>query len=198
MTEIAINIIVAMSPEAKPINQHLKLVRDNRYASFPLYRNNNITLVVSGYGKQKSADATTWLHQITDSKPDSIWINMGIAGHPTHRVGDAFQADAILDQTSGESWSLLTTAALPCPTERVFSVDEPDNTYINNGLVEMEAAGFYRSALQCATPDRIHCLKVVSDNHENPTSGLNGKIVSKLIHDNLNMLDILINRERSQ
>ena len=198
MTEISINIIVAIPPEAKPINQHLKLVRDNRYDSFPLYRNNNIALVISGYGKQKSAAATTWLHQINNSNSDGIWINVGIAGHPTHRIGDAFLADAILDQANGDSWSLPTATTLPCPTEKVFSVDEIDNSYINDGLVEMEAAGFYRSALECATPDRIHCLKVVSDNHDNPTSDLNGKIVSNLIHNHLNILDTLIKTESTQ
>jgi adenosylhomocysteine nucleosidase len=195
MSETAINLIVALPPEAKPINQYLGLVRDNRYDQYPLYRNGQVTLVISGYGVKHSAAATTWLHQINNSRPDDIWINIGIAGHPTHRVGEAFLAEKIVDQTTGEKWTLVTSENSHCPPAALFTVAEPDADYKLDGLVEMEAAGFYRSALQCTTPDRIYCLKVVSDNRDNSTERISGKMVSRLIREHLNLLDKPIKME---
>jgi hypothetical protein len=61
----------------------------------------------------------------------------------------------------------------------------------------MEASGFYQSALQCTTADRIYCLKVVSDNRDNPSNKINGKLVSQLIRERMNMLDELIRREHN-
>ncbi len=195
MTEKAINLIVALPPEAKPINQHLSLVRDNRYDQFPLYRNGHINLVISGYGVQNSAAAATWLHQTNNRRADDIWINIGIAGHHSHDVGALFLANMIEDVTTGESWTLETGAGLPCPGAKIYSLAEPDGDYNLDGLVEMEAAGFYRSALECTTPDRIYCLKVVSDNRDNPTDKINGKYVSQLIREHLYLLDELIRME---
>ena len=198
MTETAINLIVALPPEAKPINQHLGLMRDNRYDQYPLYKKGHITLVISGYGVKNSAAATSWLHQINNLRPNDTWINLGIAGHPSHTVGNLYLANTIVDQVTGEEWPMETDRILPYPMERVFSVAEPDSDYKLDGLVEMEAAGFYRAALQCTSPDRIHCIKVVSDNRENPTDKISGKMVSQLMQDSLNILDKLITAESNR
>jgi nucleoside phosphorylase len=198
MTETEINIVVALPAEAKPINQHLGLVRDNRYEQYPLYRNGPISLVISGCGVQIAAATTSWLHQTRNSRPNGVWINLGIAGHPSHAIGEAFLARSIIDQTTGDEWSLATGENLPCSSERVFSVAKPDDDYKLDGLIEMEAAGFYRSAIKCTTPDRIHCLKVVSDNCDNPTEQINGKMVTQLIRKSLDLLDKLIRAENNR
>lgn len=193
----AINFIVALPPEAKPINQHLGLVRDN-YDQYPLYRNGHISLVISGYGIQNAAAATAWLHQINELRADDIWINLGIAGHHSHAVGEAFLAHSIEDVVTGDSWAIETGTKLTHPTETVYTVAKPDTSYGLDGLVEMEATGFYRAALKCTTPDRIYCLKIVSDNSNNSTDNINGKMVSQLIREHLDMLDELIKTESNR
>jgi adenosylhomocysteine nucleosidase len=198
MTEIAINLIVALPPEAKPINQHLSLVRDNRHDQYSLYRNGHINLVISGYGVQNSAAATTWLHQINKQRAGDIWINLGIAGHHSHGVGESFLANSIEDVVTGDSWAIETGSRLPCPSEKIYSVAKPDGDYNLDGVVEMEAAGFYRSALKCTTPDRIYCLKVISDNRNNPTNTITAKFVSQLIRERLYLLDEIIRTETNQ
>jgi nucleoside phosphorylase len=198
MSETAINLIVALPPEAKPINQHLGLVRDNRYDQYPLYRKDHITLVISGYGVQNSAAATSWLNQVTNSRSNAVWINLGIAGHSSHTVGSLYLANTIVDQATGEEWSIETGEILPYPTEKVISVARPDSDYKLDGLIEMEAAGFYRAAQHYTTPDRIHCIKVVSDNRDNPTETINGKMVSRLMQNSLSMLDELIRAENNR
>ncbi len=192
MLEPAINLVVALPPEARPINRHLGLVRDNHHDRYRLYRKGHISLVISGPGADSAARATEWLHSVNDYRLDDIWINLGIAGHPHHPLGEIFQASEIEDRERGHIWHLETKATIPCPSERVISVITPDTTYSTNALIEMEAAGFYRSATKQTTPDRIHCIKVVSDNRENPANMLNGKMVSQLIQEQLDMLDRLI------
>jgi len=198
MNKIAINLVVALPPEAKPINRHLGLVRDNRYDQYPLYRNDHISLVISGYGIKNTAAATAWLHQTNGLRPNEIWINIGIAGHHSHALGEAFLAQGIQDTVTGDSWAIESSSKLSHPTEQIFTVAKPDSSYQQDGLVEMEAAGFYRSALNCTTPERIHCIKVVSDNRDSPTDRINGKMVSQLIRERLDMLDELIKTESSR
>ncbi|MEJ2528821.1 MAG: hypothetical protein P8Z39_01730 [Gammaproteobacteria bacterium] len=197
MTKPAINIVVALPSEARPINQHLGLVRDNRHDQYRIYRKDHISLVACGIGPDQAADVTDWLHLANDSRQNDIWINIGIAGHPSHKVGKIVQASAIEDAETGQVWHLEIKEDIPCSSERVVSVRQPDTSYTMNALVEMEAAGFYRSALKHTTPDRIYCIKVVSDNCDNPTHTLNGKIVSQLIKEHMDLLDNLITKINS-
>jgi hypothetical protein len=192
MKKPAINLVVALPPEAKPINRHLGLLRDNRHDRYRLYRNEHICLVISGLGLQHAAAAADWLHSVNDYRQGDIWINLGIAGHPSHPVGEIFQASRIEDKETGQIWHLETKGDLLCPCEQVVSVTKPDTGYDLDALVEMEAAGFYRSVLNHTSPDRIYCLKVVSDNRLNPTAMLNGKTVSRLIRERMDLLDTLL------
>lgn len=192
MNRPAINMVVALPAEAKPINQHLGLQRDNRHDRYRIYRRNHISLVVSGPGITAAALATHWLHSVNQQSNNDIWINLGIAGHPEHQVGEIFLANRIENMENGQQWHLETRADFPCPDEQVVSVPQPDTSYGLNALVEMEAAGFYHSAMQHTSADRIYCLKVVSDNRNNPTKMINGKMVSQLIRERLDVLDTLI------
>lgn len=192
MNKLAINLVVALPPEAKPINQYLGLVRDNRHDKYRLYHNDHISLVISGPGSDSAASATAWLQSVNDYRQGDVWINLGIAGHPSHRVGEIFLASSIEDRETGQIRYLETNKNVPCFSEQVVSVTKPDTTYSTNALIEMEAAGFYRSAIKRTTPDRIYCIKVVSDNRGNPANMLNGKIVSQLIREHMDKLGSLI------
>jgi len=192
MNRPAINLIVALPPEAKPINQHLGLQRDQRYGEFALYRHHHISLVISGPGRSAAAAAVKWMHSINPEDNASIWINLGIAGHPEHRIGEVFMANRIEDRENGQGWDLAISGDLPCPSELVISVSEPDTSYEIKALVEMEAAGFYPTALQYTDADRIYCFKVVSDNREQPANQVNGKLVSHLIRQHMDILDRLL------
>jgi adenosylhomocysteine nucleosidase len=188
----AINIIVALHPEARPVNRHLGLVRDNRHDRYPLYRQAGVSLVISGPGMAAASAAVEWLHDVHEGRNGDIWINLGIAGHPDHHLGEIFQAALIENRHSGQQWRLPARGDLPCPAETVSSVLQPDDSYTLNSLVEMEAAGFYPSALQYTDASMIHCLKVVSDNRNNPAAGINGKQVTRLITGHMDILDRLI------
>ncbi len=192
-----INLVVALPPEAKPVNQHLGLLRDNRHNQYPLYRHGHISLVISGPGMDAAAAATDWLHSINGQRQDDVWINLGIAGHPEHAVGQIFLVHQIENERDGNYWTLLPKEEPPCPSERVVTVMQPDMSYGVDALLEMEAAGFYRSALKHTIPGNIYCLKVVSDNLKQPANMLNGKLVSQLIRESLDVLELLIKKIES-
>ncbi len=187
-----IKLVVALPPEAKPVNRHLGLVRDNSHKQYPIYHRDHISLVISGPGMEAAAAATKWLYSLDQHNGQDIWINLGIAGHPDHPIGKIFLANRIENRQTGQHWHLADRPALPCPAESVVSVQQPDSNYETNALVEMEAAGFYQSALQCTEADKIYCLKVVSDNLSHPANRINGKLVTQLIQQNLQILDQLI------
>ncbi len=197
MNPPAINLVVALPPEAKPVNQHLGLLRDNHHDQYRLYHHGRISLVISGPGTDAAAAATNWLHGINGHRQDDIWINLGIAGHPDHQVGQIFLASRIEDMRNGHVWPLQPREDLPCPSEQLVTVTQPDTGYGMDALLEMEAAGFYCSALKHTTPDNIYCLKVVSDNRKQPAHMLNGKMVSQLIRKRLDVLDLLIKKTES-
>ena len=88
MTETPVGLVTALPAEAKPLNGHYSLIRDNSVKHTPLYRNGTMTLVVSGVGKKAAYDATSRLAELLGDI-QAIWINLGIAGHPSRVIGEA-------------------------------------------------------------------------------------------------------------
>ncbi len=191
-----IMLVVALPPEAKPVNRRFGMQRDNRHDRFPLYLGEELALVVSGPGKAAAGQASLWLDSILNPGPDAVWINLGIAGHATRPLGQAVYANTVEDEESGERWSV---APLPGPeweNDRLITLSAPDTEYARTGLVDMEGAGFFRAVSGFTEPERIHCLKIVSDNRTNPASMINGKMVSQLIEERLDILDRLFEHVR--
>jgi len=184
-------LVVALPAEAKPANRHFGLVRDNQADAFPLYRNQEMLLVISGVGKEAAQAATHWLGSMTEAKR-AIWINLGTAGHPLRAVGEGLLASEIVDDVSGRCWTPRIPNNPPCDCERLTTFATAVTDYGTSGLCDMEAAGFYPTACNLTSRERVHCLKIVSDNPLQPTSNISGRMVSLLIENRLDILDQLI------
>jgi len=191
MTATPICLVTALPAEARPVNDRYGLIRDNKLSQLPLYKNGNMTLVVSGVGINAAYDATCRLAEMPATARAS-WINLGVAGHPSRAVGDVVLASEILDGDDKGGWQATIPFEPPCATDRLTTLSGPDTNYRRMTLCDMEAAGFYAAALQYAPPERIFCLKVISDNRLHPASGINAKMVSRLIADRLSILDRLL------
>jgi len=191
MTETPICLVTALPAEARPVNGHYGLTRDNSVNHPPLYKNGNMTLVVSGVGKEAAYDATSRLAEIL-GPVQAIWVNLGIAGHPNRTVGEAVLVNEILDGDDNGTWRATIPFEPPCATDRLTTLSGPDTGYRRPTLSDMEAAGFYAAALQYAPPDRIFCLKVISDNQHQPATVINAEMVSRLIKNRLSLLDRLL------
>ncbi len=180
--------MVALPAEAKPINRHFGLQRDNRFSEFPLYRQDRIALVITGCGGPAATRAAIWMASNLNHGVRPVWINLGIAGHATWEVGQAILAESIEDAATGKTWRSALPPSPPCVTGHVITLQEPDLSYSHDGVVDMEAAALLQPGSDIIDPERFYCLKVISDNRQNPASEINGKMVSGLIAESLGQL----------
>jgi hypothetical protein len=188
MRQHAIRFVVALPSEAKPINRHFSLVRDNRAEAFSLYRNGSMALVISGVGSGLAAQATGWLRSYL---PDpAIWFNVGIAGHPHRAIGEALLAHRIVDQQSGRQWQ-RSYRELPCPSGTLITCIEPERDYPDDALYDMEGASFCAALDAAGTDHSAHCLKIVSDNLQSPVDNINREMINGLMERNLPLLERL-------
>jgi hypothetical protein len=189
-------LAVALPAEAKPINRRYGLRRDNRHGRFSLYQGRKMALVVSGPGKKAALQAADWMESILNPQSDAIWVNLGIAGHATRPRGQIVYADLVEDAETGDRWQTTPPPGFSCERDRVTTLNAPDEGYSREGLLDMEAAGFFRAARRYVDLNHIHCLKIVSDNQTNGTEGINGKMVSRLIGEQLDILDELLEKAK--
>lgn len=161
---IVLAFVTALPAEAKPLIGRFELKRID--SPFPLYKQGNIYLVVSGVGKMASAIATTFLQ--THLHSTAAYLNIGIAGHKTLEVSTAVMASKVIDKASSYTYYPTFLTSSPCPTHTFCSVDQPEFTFADDSVYEMEAAGFVQAASKFSSSELIHCYKVISDNLSSP------------------------------
>ena len=174
-------LVVALPAEARPLISAFRLRRTSPGGRFPIYASDYSYLTISGVGKKACVAATQNLHTFGGSSENALWINLGIAGHAHYPLGEARLANRVTDAVSGYSWEPKIPSKPPLPTEALVTLDEPDLDYCRSEMIDMEASGFLSVAWNSTTPDRVHCIKVISDNKNSPARGINGKRVSELI-----------------
>ncbi|MDE2813288.1 MAG: hypothetical protein OXM01_09700 [Gemmatimonadota bacterium] len=140
-------------------------------------------LIVSGIGKVAAAAATAYLRALIGDAP-AAWLNIGIAGHGSQAVGTALLAHKVVDAASGKPFYPIFTAPSPCRTTLLHTVDRVQSP-AGDAAYDMEASGFCEAAQRFATSERVHCLKIVSDNPQSPYQTLNAERVEALIESQL-------------
>jgi len=189
-----VRIVVALPAEAKPVISRFRLSRIQLDQGFPIYRNKDISLIISGAGKENSAAAVQQLHTFSQSMIKAIWVNFGIAGHPVRALGEGFLARRVIDAVTADNWTVRMGALISFKTEELLTVDVPDFGYKYPYALDMEAAGFFPEAQALTDPGRVHCLKVVSDNRVSPADRINKNMVYRLIEEKLEILESLIEK----
>lgn len=187
-----INLVLALDAEARPIINHFGLKKIQNKQPFPIYTSSGYQLIISGVGRCNSAAATTWLASFNHSDSASnnkVWVNIGIAGHKNKPLGDVMCCHKITEHSTNKNWypvqlkSALQSADL-------LTVDQVTANYTDNSLHDMEASGFYSSALRFTTAELAQCVKIVSDNETNAVENINKKLVNDLIGNNLEKIEI--------
>ena len=192
-----IHILTALQCEAKPLKARYRLSRLMEEQAFDVYRNDDLTLTVSGVGKTAMAAATAYTYALFGKKKLSTWLNIGIAGHSSYSPGCVFIANRIIDDETGNHWFPPLTYSPPCPTESLRTVSKPEFVYEQADLYDMEAAGFYETATRFATGELIQCLKVISDNKRSNKAPLRARFVADLIDQHLDTVDAVVEFQRS-
>lgn len=166
-------LTVALHAEARPLISHYNLKQDTASHAVPIFFRDDMFLAVSGVGRIKAAIATTYLLSKQSAFDDVFLINIGIAGHtqkpddgPT-ALGDLFLVNKITEHATGRTFYpdmlVQTGLAEAALTTLDKPLDRSDGVEVEDGLVDMEAAGCWQAAAAFLSPHQIHCMKVVSD-----------------------------------
>ena len=177
--------VVALAAEARPLlaSHRLQGVSGHPYR---ICAGEQTHLIVSGVGKVAAAAATAYLCALIGDAP-AAWLNIGIAGHGSQAVGTPLLAHKVVDAASGKPFYPTFTAPPPCHTTLLHTVDRVQPA-VGDAAYDMEASGFCEAAQRFATSERIHCLKVVSDNPQSSYQTLNADKVEALIESQLDTI----------
>jgi nucleoside phosphorylase len=187
-----VRLVVALPVEAKPVVSRFHLSQIQLDHGFPIYRNKNISLIISGTGKVNAQAAVRHLYAFAQSSIKAIWVNFGIAGHPVRALGEAFLARRVVDDETADSWEVSMGLLSSFDADDLLTVGAPDFEYKAPYAIDMEAAGFFPTAKALSTPGLVQCLKIVSDNPVSPADRVNKKLVRRLIEEKLDILDTLL------
>jgi len=176
-----LNFVVALPCEAKPLIRHYRLKKRRDCHAFPVYLNAHIALIVSGSGKTSAAAACAFLQVYTGNRSDAVWINLGIAGHSNAEVGTMFVVDKITDAETLHNWYPQSVFKVGLPSACLKTVACVEKEYSEALLYDMEAAGFYPTALRFSTAELVHCIKLVSDNAVSGRSEITRAWVTELM-----------------
>ena len=165
-----LRIVIALFPEAKSL---IKLYKLNEYNSaekiFKIYcnKNSNIWLVISGIGNVNCASATTYLYLKSPIINKNIWINFGMGGSNSLKIGEIYNIKKVTYKTRDKLESFYTSAIINSglPIMNIFSVDSIEKKFkIKNTIYEMEAYGFMKTVERFCERELICIIKIISDN----------------------------------
>src|SRR3990167_5887762 len=185
--------VVALLPEAKPLIERYQLTLNSSRGKFKVYSGAPKTfLIISGVGRAKVMEAVRFLYEYAGGIRNSVWLNVGIAGHSSYPVGTAVLAHKMVDQASQESWYPPIPFGAPCSTDCVITVNRPETNYAEPFVYDMEASGFCKAAMQFSTAELVHCFKVISDNQSSPAKQVSKALTERLIQNHLGTLDSVV------
>ncbi len=186
-------ILTALPCEGAPIVSKYNLKKQTEINAFQIYKNDQITLIVSGLGKTAAASAVGFIHALTNLRSHSAWLNIGIAGHSDLELGAGFIANKIIDCSTQKTYYPPITFTPSCITDQLHTVDQPDSEYHQQGGVDMEAAAFYATASRFSSGELVQCYKVVSDNKQSPVRKFQKHEVTEMVENNMRDISSLTN-----
>ncbi|MFQ5597593.1 MAG: hypothetical protein ACE5GK_06025 [Nitrospiria bacterium] len=193
-----VHLVVALIHEAKPLIRRYRMVRLKGNHPYMIYTGDACMLVISGVGKIAAAGATGYLQALSSEMGSNAWLNFGIAGHECLEVGTGFVAHRVSDRATEINFYPPMIFPFSCPTSDLTTVDQAENRYGREGGYDMEASGFYKTALRTATSEWVHCYKVVSDNPRQPVEQLSKIGVTELISNRTNEIESIISMMRAE
>jgi len=161
-------VFCALACEARPLIRAWQLKKlPGKGQPFAIYFGKDRVLTISGVGKQAMAGAVGYtLASFPDYAELPILLNVGIAGHPRYPAGTICLADKVVDAETGRGFFPQFPFIYPGQTAPLTTHAKPQVDYVEDGLYDMEASGFYEIAVKCASSELIHVVKIVSDNAE--------------------------------
>ena len=183
-----LHIICALKPEARPLLDYFAM--QSLADRVPIYQNpdSQITLTISGIGKPAAAAAVTRTRDHFKAGRSHAWLNLGIAGHASLPLGQAVIIKKITDATSGQTWFPSCVFTTTLPAHDLLTLEQPGSEY-RRELFDMECAGFFQAATGFATLELVQAVKIISDNAGQPMEGVAPKLISRLMVQNLHVVE---------
>ncbi len=191
-----INLVLALKSEARPLIEHFELKETRTESGLGLFERAGLSLVIGGIGKAAVANAVATLSESREEGEEQAWINLGLAGHQTHSLGQAFLAHSVEDARSGEIWRLRSPVIQDLPSAAVKTVERPELDYPEDCLYDMEASAFVAAVSRRAPDDLIHVMKIVSDNREHSIRQLDRRTAVRLVAHQLKAIERLVSETR--
>ena len=98
---------------------------------------------------------------------NSFFLNIGIAGHRDYKLGEIVLVSKVTDNKTKYNWypSLLWEDKNKNKSPLSNGIGFPKIRYANQMLLyDMEASGFFKSARNFVGPEKVQCIKIISDN----------------------------------
>lgn len=190
-----VNLVVALSCEARPLIQRFNLHQEKTTAGFRLYSDRNgINLIVSGAGKLATAAAVGFLagQQQHEQSIGAAWLNVGIAGHGTMPIGEGALIHKVTDQATGRVSYPPMVLNTPCSTTSVITVEHPETNYAQNAAYDMEASVFVVTAGRFVTSELVQVFKIISDNPQHSVESVTEKRIGEWVENQLDTIQQLV------
>ena len=157
--------VFALRCEAEDFIKVYSLKKDMEEKHFEIYKNHNIKIIISGYGKINASIATTYLLSKNILENEDIIFNMGIAGAKNCNIGDIFIINKIKDMDSSFDYYPDMLVSCKFREKELYTYGKPVYESISHDeLCDMEGSGFFIAASKFMPPHKIFIFKVVSDN----------------------------------
>lgn len=189
-----LNILVATLSEARVLIEHFNLKQILAERIFPIYMNasEDLRIIISGIGKINAAAATSYLYSQTSNQSGICLLNIGIAGGCQYEIGDFLLVNKVVDTSSQLVYYPATQLFPQFAQTSIVTVDRADENYPDNSLIDMEASGFYATAIRMLDREQIQIAKIVSDNNIASKQQITKQVVTDIMAKGLPKLFSII------
>lgn len=176
--------VAALHCEAKPVIDYFQLKKSHAQHAFDLYQQGDMCCIVSGIGKIAAAAASAWVAALNQQSRSIAWINLGSAGSASHPLGSVWWINKITDVELNRRYYPVPVISSGITAEHCLTYNQPHTDYHPRYLCDMEASAFFHTATRFSSAELVHCLKIVSDNADNPFDKDKNRL-SRLIQQNI-------------
>jgi len=184
------NFVVAFKGEAHPLIDFYQMEK-RVHSTHSVFQNEHHTLILSGPGRKNAISATETLFQMEDLKNQG-WINLGIAGHGSLAIGEAFLSGKVMDDSSAECFYPPQIFEHSFGVSSLTTCSKPSSNYEMDMGFDMEAHAFYKTASQFSIRELVQVIKIVSDNPIHGLEKVKTKDVTKWMNQHMEELDELV------
>ncbi|AEY65923.1 nucleoside phosphorylase [Clostridium sp. BNL1100] len=162
-------IVTALMLEAAPIIDYFKLKKDMTIHPYSVYKGSDITFIVSGVGKLKSAMASVYLYTKYGSGENNVLINIGFCGtnSKSFDTGSLLVVNKVTDMDTGKDYypDVFFGDGIPqIPVECYPKVVKAVNLTEKKELFcDMESAGIMEASKKFFFAHNVLILKIISD-----------------------------------